>query len=133
MEATVVPAGGQTIGRAGRAARRHASAPREISPGAAGYSVASVTACIRFPCGVDQRRDSRGNESCHAAWVELDQTIGGRVKIKDIMTAQPTTCAPDTNLATAAELMLDADCGILPVTENGKLIGVVTDRDMFIA
>jgi len=55
------------------------------------------------------------------------------VKIKDIMTAQPTTCAPDTNLATAAELMLDADCGILPVTEDGKLVGIVTDRDMFIA
>jgi CBS domain-containing protein len=55
------------------------------------------------------------------------------VKIKDIMTAQPTTCAPDTNFATAAALMLDADCGILPVTENGKLVGVVTDRDMFIA
>ena len=55
------------------------------------------------------------------------------MKIKEIMTAQPVTCAPDTNLAAAAELMLDADCGILPVTENGKLIGVVTDRDMFIA
>jgi CBS domain-containing protein len=55
------------------------------------------------------------------------------VKVKDIMTAQPITCAPDTNLAKAAELMLDADCGILPVTESGRLVGVVTDRDMFIA
>ena len=53
--------------------------------------------------------------------------------IKDIMTAQPTTCSPSTNLAEAAEMMLDADCGILPVTEGGKLIGVITDRDMFIA
>jgi CBS domain-containing protein len=55
------------------------------------------------------------------------------VKIKEIMTAQPATCSPGTNLAAAAELMLDADCGILPVVENGKLVGVVTDRDMFIA
>ena len=55
------------------------------------------------------------------------------MKIKDIMTAQPITCAPTTNLAEAAEMMLDADCGILPVTEGGKLVGVVTDRDMFIA
>jgi len=55
------------------------------------------------------------------------------VKVKDIMTAQPAVCAPDTNLAAAAELMLDADCGILPVIENGKLAGIVTDRDMFIA
>jgi CBS domain-containing protein len=55
------------------------------------------------------------------------------VKVKEIMTAQPTTCAPDTNLAAAAELMLDADCGILPVVEDGTLVGIVTDRDMFIA
>jgi CBS domain-containing protein len=55
------------------------------------------------------------------------------VKVKDIMTTSPTTCEPDTNLAAAAELMLEADCGILPVVENGRLSGVVTDRDMFIA
>ena len=55
------------------------------------------------------------------------------MKIKDIMTPQPTTGAPDTSLAAAAELMLDADCGLLPVVEDGKLVGIVTDRDMFIA
>jgi CBS domain-containing protein len=56
------------------------------------------------------------------------------VKIKDIMTSEPKTCSPDTNLASAAELMLNADCGILPVVEDGgKLVGIVTDRDMYIA
>ena len=55
------------------------------------------------------------------------------MKIKDIMTAEPRTCFLDTNLAAAAALMLDGDCGILPVVEDGKLTGVVTDRDMFIA
>ena len=49
------------------------------------------------------------------------------------MTGAPRTCSPDTNLAAAAALMLDGDCGILPVLEDGKLIGVVTDRDMYIA
>jgi CBS domain-containing protein len=29
--------------------------------------------------------------------------------------------------------MLDGDCGILPVIAEGKLVGVVTDRDMYIA
>jgi CBS domain-containing protein len=55
------------------------------------------------------------------------------LKIKDIMTGEPRTCSPDTNLAAAAALMLDADCGILPVVADGKLVGVVTDRDMYIA
>jgi CBS domain-containing protein len=55
------------------------------------------------------------------------------VKVKDIMTGEPRTCSPDTNLAAAAPLMLDGDCGILPVVQDGKLVGVVTDRDMYIA
>jgi CBS domain-containing protein len=55
------------------------------------------------------------------------------MKIKDIMTAEPRTCSLGTNLAAAAALMLDGDCGILPVVDDGKLVGVVTDRDMFIA
>ena len=55
------------------------------------------------------------------------------MKVKDIMTAELRTCSPDTNLAAAAALMLDGDCGILPIVEDGKLVSVVTDRDMFIA
>ena len=55
------------------------------------------------------------------------------MKIKDLMTANPTTCTPDTNLAAAAALLLEADCGFLPVLDDGKLVGVVTDRDMYIA
>lgn len=55
------------------------------------------------------------------------------MKVKDIMTSEPRTCTPDTTLAAAANLMWEDDCGILPVVKEGKLIGVVTDRDMFIA
>jgi CBS domain-containing protein len=53
--------------------------------------------------------------------------------VKDIMTVEPRTCSLGTNLSTAAALMLDGDCGILPVVEDGRLFGVVTDRDLFIA
>jgi CBS domain-containing protein len=55
------------------------------------------------------------------------------VKVKDIMTGEPRTCSPETNLAETAARMLDGDCGILPVVADGKLVGVVTDRDMYIA
>ena len=54
--------------------------------------------------------------------------------VKNLMTPELRTCTRATNLAEAAALMLDADCGILPVVDdNGKLVGVVTDRDMYIA
>lgn len=55
------------------------------------------------------------------------------MKVKDVMTPEALTCSPATNLAAAAALMLDGDCGILPVMESGQLVGVVTDRDMYIA
>lgn len=55
------------------------------------------------------------------------------MKIREIMTTDVRACTPDTNLASVAALMLDGDCGILPVEAGGKLVGVVTDRDAFIA
>jgi CBS domain-containing protein len=56
------------------------------------------------------------------------------MKVKDIMIAAPRVCGPHTSLAEAAALMLDADCGMLPVVDDhGRLSGVVTDRDMYVA
>ena len=55
------------------------------------------------------------------------------MKVKEIMTAEPRTCTPDTTVAAAANLMWEGDCGILPVVDDGELVGVVTDRDMYIA
>jgi CBS domain-containing protein len=52
------------------------------------------------------------------------------MKIQDIMTADPACCAPETNLREVARLMVDHDCGEIPVTRDGKPIGVVTDRDI---
>jgi CBS domain-containing protein len=49
------------------------------------------------------------------------------------MTTEVRSCAPDTNAAAAAALMLDGDCGILPVVEGGTIVGIVTDRDLYIA
>ena len=54
--------------------------------------------------------------------------------VKNLMTSNPRVCTRSTNLAEAAALMLDGDCGILPVVDGeGKLVGVVTDRDLYIA
>ena len=54
------------------------------------------------------------------------------MKVKSIMTSDPATCARDDSLATAASIMWNQDCGVVPVVERagGKLEGVVTDRDI---
>ncbi len=55
------------------------------------------------------------------------------MKVRALMTSMPRTCSPGTNFAEAAKLMREGDCGILPVVDDGKLVGVITDRDMCVA
>lgn len=56
------------------------------------------------------------------------------MNVSDVMTTAVASCAPETNLAAAAMMMWDADCGMLPVIhEDGRVIGVVTDRDITMA
>lgn len=53
--------------------------------------------------------------------------------LKNLMTSTPTCCTPDTSLADVARMMVDNDCGQIPVVESldsMKLTGVVTDRDI---
>ena len=50
--------------------------------------------------------------------------------IKDVMTASPTCCKPTDKLDSVAKLMLDHDCGEIPVCDGTNLVGVITDRDI---
>lgn len=57
------------------------------------------------------------------------------MQVREIMTENPVCCTPDTNLQEVARLMLDNDCGLIPVVdnqENKKPIGTITDRDIAI-
>jgi CBS domain-containing protein len=51
-------------------------------------------------------------------------------KIHDVMHAGVESHAPDTSLATIAKTMKAKDIGAVPILEKGKLIGMVTDRDI---
>lgn len=55
------------------------------------------------------------------------------MKVQDVMVKGVRFCTPDTNLATVAKIFWEQGCGALPVVENGRAIGVITDRDMSIA
>ena len=53
------------------------------------------------------------------------------MRVKEIMTADPTCCGPDTSLQEAAKMMADEDCGCLPVVDQDKKpLGTITDRDI---
>ena len=53
-------------------------------------------------------------------------------RIREIMTSNPSTIEPDKTVVDAARIMKQEDAGVVPVTENGRLTGMVTDRDIAI-
>lgn len=56
------------------------------------------------------------------------------MKVQEIMTSDVQRCGPDTNLASAAKVMWDTDCGVLPVLNGeGQVLGMITDRDICMA
>ena len=50
--------------------------------------------------------------------------------VRDWMTPNPTTIAPDTPVLDAIKLLKDQGYRRLPVVEDGKLVGIVTDKDL---
>ncbi|HJT21802.1 MAG TPA: CBS domain-containing protein [Nitrospira sp.] len=58
------------------------------------------------------------------------------MKIRDVMTPNPSYCVPEHTSVQAARIMKDKNVGIVPVVETEAkrtLIGVVTDRDLCLA
>ncbi|HEX8734527.1 MAG TPA: CBS domain-containing protein [Pyrinomonadaceae bacterium] len=55
-----------------------------------------------------------------------------RRRCREIMTRNVTTATRDMSVQAVAALMRDGDMGSLPVVENGKLVGIITDRDIVV-
>ena len=54
------------------------------------------------------------------------------MEIKDIMTKQVVSIHPSESVEVAARTMTQYNIGVLPVCANGKLCGILTDRDIVI-
>jgi CBS domain-containing protein len=64
------------------------------------------------------REESRALESLTAA---------------DVMTASPRTCSNFSTVLEAVMIFRDADCGAVPILEDGKPVAILTDRDIALA
>ena len=53
-------------------------------------------------------------------------------RLKDVMSRDVKLVAPDTTIREAAQQMRDGDFGMLPVAENDRMIGAISDRDIAI-
>lgn len=54
-----------------------------------------------------------------------------RLKVSELMTTELITVSPDTLLEEAARVMADNKIGGLPVVEAGRLVGIITETDIF--
>jgi len=61
-----------------------------------------------------------------------EATRGERVKCREIMTANVTTATREMTLRDVARLLREGDMGSVPVVQGGRLVGIVTDRDIVV-
>ena len=54
------------------------------------------------------------------------------MKVRDIMTRDVRVASPSDNLKRAAQIMEEHDFGMLPVGDEGRLVGMLSDRDITI-
>lgn len=54
------------------------------------------------------------------------------MRVAEAMTRDVRVANPDQSIFEAAQMMADCDCGVLPVGENDRLVGMITDRDIVI-
>ena len=52
------------------------------------------------------------------------------MQVAEAMTRDVRVANPDESIIEAAKMMADCDCGVLPVGENDRLVGMITDRDI---
>jgi len=52
--------------------------------------------------------------------------------IKEVMTRDVRACEPNASVAEAAKVMAQEDIGPVPIVEDGRLVGIVTDRDIVV-
>lgn len=66
----------------------------------------------------------------------VDQMTGSAgllTNVRSVMSSKVCSCSLEDSLNRAAQLMWEGDCGIIPVTDQGKVVGLVTDRDICMA
>ena len=63
---------------------------------------------------------------------EAESSAISRMRCSEIMTKNVRTATLDRSLCDVAALMRDGDMGAVPVVDDGKLIGIITDRDIVV-
>lgn len=83
--------------------------------------------------GIVTEKDLRESPSLKATSLSIYELnyLLAKTPVKEIMTKNPITVTPDTTIEEAAVIMRDNEISGLPVVEDGKVVGIVTETDIF--
>lgn len=83
--------------------------------------------------GIVTQGDIRGAEPSGATSLSIFELnyLLSRLTVDRIMTQHPVTITPDTTIGEAARLMLDKKIAGLPVLEGDRVVGILTESDIF--
>ena len=82
-------------------------------------------------CGIVSQRDLFRGALVRALGfgTRAEEQMLETLLVKEAMTEDVVTVAPDATIAEAAALMIERRIGCLPLVEDGKLVGIVTESD----
>ena len=75
-------------------------------------------------------REASPSNATSLSIYELNYLIA-RLTVGHIMTREPITIAPDSSIEAAARLMLEHKVSSLPVVDGNKVVGIITESDIF--
>ncbi len=78
--------------------------------------------------GIDLRRATNSPLVLRERW--YDDFVLDHIPVRACMTPNPITVTPQTPIVDAAKVMRDRKIGGLPVIEEGKLVGIITETDL---
>lgn len=74
-------------------------------------------------------REAKPSEANTLSVYELNYLLD-RLTVKSIMTTEPITVSPDSTIEQAAGIMYQKKIGGIPVIEQDKLVGIITETDL---
>jgi CBS domain-containing protein len=90
------------------------------------YNRETLSGRYDYDADYETRRQSYDNQQGS----DLRGREANYLRCNDIMTKNVTICSPQTTLREVAEKMQDDGIGSIPVVDGGRLVGIVTDRDI---
>lgn len=83
--------------------------------------------------GIVTERDLRESPSFKATSLSIYELnyLLAKTPVKEVMTKDPITVTPETTIEEAAVIMRDNEISGLPVVQDGKVVGIVTETDIF--